>query len=136
MSLFNSQRDIIKHMKTAIIVKGNPKYVGNNLDADRFYNEIKEFIENLDYSVKFDPGEPYTQPEQADLWIGHSRGVDRLRFAPKETLTISLGSDDPNSINHPLDNSVKEFSDKDYVPNKFHYVLSDEMKEEIKNRLS
>lgn len=122
-------------MKTAIIIKGNHKYIDNNPEADSFYANLKSYLEDLGHSVEFDRGEPYTQPKEADAWIGHSRGVDRLRFAPKETVTVSLGSGAPNSINHPLDNSVKEFSDKNYVPNKFHYVLSEEMKEEIKKRL-
>ena len=65
--------------KTAVIIKGNPKFIDNNKDADSFYEEIKSFLEDLGFEVSFDKGEPYTSPDKADLWIGHSRGADRLR---------------------------------------------------------
>lgn len=113
----------------AVIVKGNPKFVENNPVADKFYNELADFIISLGYEVSFDAGEPYTQPPEADLWIGHSRGVDRLRFAPENTKTIALGVE--GGINHPQDISLMPGQ----IPDEFHYILSEEMKNEIKKIL-
>ena len=56
---------------TAVIIKGNPEYISGH---DDFYEEIKDFLEELGYKVSFDEGAPYTVPPKADLWIGHSRG--------------------------------------------------------------
>jgi hypothetical protein len=112
-------------MKTAIIIKGNPKYIDNNQKAENFYNDVKSFLEDLNYKVSFNSGKPYTTPPSADLWIGHSRGCDRLRFASKNTLTISLGT--KGGINHPKDTAFL----KDKKPNEFHYILTEEMKSEI-----
>jgi hypothetical protein len=112
-------------MKTAIIIKGNPKFIEGNQIAEKFYNDLKLFLEELGYKTSFDTGEPYTTPKGADIWIGHSRGCDRLRFASTETATIYLGTKD--GINHPED---KSFS-KNQIPNTFHFKLTNEMREEI-----
>ena len=117
-------------MKTAVIIKGNPKFVANNPDADRFYDDVKNFLEELGYSVTFDPGKEYTRPIDADLWISHSRGADRLRFAPEGTKTIMLGI--LGGINHPEDRSLVRGD----IPEKWHYILTDEMKEKIKMELA
>lgn len=78
----------------AIIVKGNPKYLNNEKVkplAEALYAEIKKILEEKGYAVEFDAGKEYTQPrEGAAVWIGHSRGIDRLRFAPKGVKTIEL----------------------------------------------
>jgi hypothetical protein len=111
----------------AIIIKGNPKFITDNPIADKFYNEIKLFLENLGFKVEFDAGEPYTEPKPALLWIGHSRGADRLRFAPKNTITINIGNDD--GIYHPKDN-VHEY---DEPPNNYHFKLTKKMKDAINN---
>ncbi len=134
-------------IKTAIIIKGNPKLVNGNISADIFYNELKSFLESLDYDVSFDPGEPYTSPPPAGLWIGHSRGSDRLRFAPKETIVIGLGvpeSVEGNSfpvVNHPEDQlahriykegKIIKNEDTDVtLDDTYHYILTEEMKSEI-----
>jgi len=117
-------------MKTAVIIKGNPKFVIGNPDADRFYNEVKSFLEEQGFSVTFDAGEAYTSPVKADLWISHSRGADRLRFAPKGTKTIMLGIQ--GGINHPEDRSLVRGD----IPEKWHYILTEEMKEKIKMELA
>ena len=113
----------------AVIIKGNPKFVENNRKADSFYKKLKTFLISLGYEVSLDKGEPYTEPIKADLWIGHSRGVDRLRFAPKHTKVIALGIE--VGINHPKDTSLRAGD----VPNKFHYILTEDMKKEIKKAL-
>ncbi len=117
-------------MKTAVIIKGNPKFITDNPDADRFYGEVKSFLEELGYFVTFDAGEPYTSPIKADLWIAHSRGSERLRYAPEGTKTIALGSE--GGINHPEDKSLVRGD----IPEKWHYLLTDEMKEKIKVELA
>ena len=116
---------------TAVIVKGNPKFIDGNTLADNFYDEIKTFLENQGYTVSYDPGEPYTSPKEANLWIGHSRGIDRLRFAPEGTYCLRFGSSHPESINHPEDNSIGITYPSDVVPNQFHYVFTEEMKQTI-----
>ena len=113
-------------MKSAIIIKGNPKFISDNKDAEKFYNNLKVFLEDLNYSVTFDAGLPYTVPIFADLWVGHSRGSDRLRFAPNKTKTIAIGVE--GGINNLMD---KALSSGD-IPDKNHYILTKEMKEKIK----
>jgi|SRR3989338_9304631 len=113
----------------AVVIKGNPKFVENNSQADAFYKDLSDFLISLGYEVSFDEGEPYTQPQQADLWVGHSRGVDRLQFAPVHTKTVALGVKD--GINHPKDKSLSPGQ----VPDEFHYILTEDMKEEIRQTL-
>ena len=116
---------------TAVIVKGNPFFIENNTLADDFYEEIKMFLEQLGYEVSFDRGMPYTQPKHADLWIGHSRGGDRLRFSSEDTETLIFGSPHKGAINHPEDNSIMYQPNSDMTPNNFHYKFTNEMKESI-----
>jgi hypothetical protein len=113
-------------MKTAVIIKGNSKFIEGNVSAENFYKDLRTFFEELGYTVSFDDGEPYTTPPMADLWIGHSRGSDRLRFAPEGTKTLSLGI--KGGINHPKDKAILPGQ----IPDEFHYILSDEMKSQIK----
>ena len=116
---------------TAVIVRGNPKYIENNPNADRFYGELKGLLQTKGYDVQFDEGKPYTSPPSASLWVGHSRGVDRLRWAPEGTKTVAVGSFvDGDASNHPKDKVVAGRS-----PNRFHYVLSKDMKKELGKRL-
>lgn len=116
---------------SAVIIKGNPKFIEDDIDADNFYKEIGAYLETLNYEVSFDTGEPYTSPKNAALWIGHSRGVDRLRFAPKDTYVLAFGSSHKDGVNHPDDNSVEIEHSPDVIPNKFHYTFTDEMKRSI-----
>lgn len=116
-------------MKTAVIIKGNPKFIEGNKYADAFYNDLKDFLVMLGYEVDFDAGEPHTVPHKADLWISHSRGSDRLRFAPEGTKTIALGTE--GGINNPDDHALKPGD----VPEKAHYILTEEMKEKITQQL-
>lgn len=106
----------------AIIIKGNPKYLRNHKVkpmAEKFYAEIKQLLEAKGYEVEFDPGKPYTLPKIfAAVWIGHSRGIDRLRFAPQRVKTIALQTQDHTKTfktldEHGLDPSHYELSDAD-----------------------
>lgn len=112
-------------MKKAVIIKGNPKYVEENNEAERFYAQIKKFLENLGYEVTMDPCLPHTLPPKANLWIGHSMGVFRLRFAPKGVKTLALGDNSPRAINHPKDTATP--------PDRYHYIFTKKMKDTIKD---
>ncbi len=75
----------------AVIVKGNPKFIKGNPLADKFYNDIKAKLENNGYRVEFDIGADFTEPDQnAALVVGHSRGVDRLKYAAKTSKTFEI----------------------------------------------
>lgn len=116
-------------MKTAVIIKGNPEYVRDNKKAEKFYQEIRKILENEGFQVQFHDGEPHTVPDEADLWVGHSRGADRLRFAPDETHTVALGAED--GINHPMDQAAKRGGE----PNWAHYSLTRKMRKAIKGEV-
>lgn len=78
----------------AVIIKGNPRYLEDpkvSKQARAFYKEIKEILVERGYKVKTNAGEEFTTPdENAAVWIGHSRGIDRLQYAPKGVKTIEL----------------------------------------------
>lgn len=117
---------------TAVIIKGNPAYIENNKHADKFYNDLAALVRAKGYAVSFDPGAPHTVPGPADVWIGHSRGNDRLRFAPKQTKTIAMGlHGTPDAITHPLDRSAVQGDE----PTVFHYLLTKEMRDQLLSRL-
>lgn len=71
--------------RNVIVIKGNPKYLNNSKLkklGEAFYREVKVILEKRGFKVSFDAGEPYTVPDQtAYAWVGHSRGIDRLRYA-------------------------------------------------------
>jgi len=111
----------ITRIPTAVIIKGNPAYLAGNKAAHKFYTHLAKHVRDQGYSVSFDPGDAHTMPAKADLWIGHSRGADRLQYAPKGVKTIALGA--RGGINHPMDKAM-EYGQ---VPNVFHYILTKEM---------
>lgn len=117
--------------KTAVIIKGNPKFIEGNPKAEQFYSDLADHLKSLGYKVSFDAGEDFTEPPKANLWVGHSRGVGRLQFAPSETKIIAMGSDKEGAINHPDDAAFHA----DNLPTDAHYELSADMKEEIASRL-
>ncbi len=141
--------------KTAVIIQGNPELIEDNLDAGVFYAELTDFLTELGFEVFLDPGAEFTSPQEANVWIGHSRGADRLRFAPAGTMVIGIGvpqnlGDEGSEenifpiVNHPEDEMVKRlFRDGEVVEGKsdselddtYHYVLSEEMKDELKKIL-
>jgi hypothetical protein len=76
---------------SAVIVKGNPKYITDNPEADEFYEALAALLKEQGYETSFDAGEPYTSPdENASLWVGHSRGQDRLQYAPEGIRTVAV----------------------------------------------
>jgi hypothetical protein len=116
--------------KSAVIIKGNPAFVKGNPAAEKFYNSVADLARQKGYTVNFDKGEPLTTPAKADLWIGHSRGVDRLKYAPKGTKTLALGA--LGGVNHPMDRAMYPGQ----VPNIFHYTMNRQMRDQILNALN
>jgi len=121
--------DQVTRQPTAVIVKGNEQYIKGNKHATRFYNDLAALVRAKGYSVIFDQGKPYTRPPNADVWLGHSQGVARFPFAPKDTKKIAIGS--PNGINHPMDKAMQSGQ----PPDVFHYLLTNEMKQAILKKL-
>jgi len=116
-------------MSTAVIIKGNPEYIDDNQRADQFYQELRRLLEKEGYQVRVHDGEPHTTPDEADVWVGHSRGADRLRFAPDDTVTIAIGTRD--GVSHPMDQAYKRGSE----PNWAHFALTRGMRNEITSQL-
>ena len=110
---------------TCIIVQGNPQYGG--LLAESFYNDIRIICEKHGFLVSMDKGKPHTMPPNADLWICHSRGCGRIRFADKNQEYIAIGTSGTklkNVINHPNDDLGK-------IPNKYHFLIPPELERKI-----
>ena len=122
--------DQVTQMPTAVVVKGNPAFINNNPLANKFYDHVAKMLRGNKYSVTFDKGEPYTIPPKADLWIGHSRGADRLRFAPKGTKTIDL-----NKFEHPAAKNwlSRQVEGSQEAPPPHHYIFTNEQKNAIMN---
>jgi hypothetical protein len=118
--------------KKAVIVTGTPRFIRGNPEARRFYLELAAFLRCLDYLPAFDRGEDFTLPDgAASLWIGHSRGAGRLRFASAHIRVLSLDFLEPGAINHPEDDVFTPFHITGGSPPQAHYVLTDEMREAI-----
>jgi hypothetical protein len=117
----------VQRQQSAILIKGNPAYT-NTPQAKKFYNEILQMVREKNYTVKAVDPKDYTLPPKADLWIGHSRGTERLTYADKQTKTVALGSH--GGINHPLDNALRSG-----VPDMFHFTLTKEMRKAILSKL-
>ena len=131
--------------KTAIIITGNPALIRRNARAAEFYLELQAFLEELGYAVATDPGKAQTIPPVADLWVGHSKGSDRLRFAPQGTRAIGIGvprSDheaDFPIINHHSDAMTKRTfaagapaKGEPKPDDSFHYVLDEGMRSRLR----
>lgn len=78
----------------AIIIKGNPKYLEDprvKFMAEAFYAAIEAVLLAGGLRVEFDPGEPHTVPKAGALaWVGHSRGADRLQYAPEGVFILEV----------------------------------------------
>lgn len=114
----------MRHRLKAIIIKGNPKYINGSDIANQFYDDLKELVTHFGFLVSFDKGEPYTSPsEEADLWIGHSRGADRLSYAPSHIETIFVDQFQDWQADGPLPEGE--------LPPKEHYEITEELVNEI-----
>ena len=133
--------------KTAVIIKGNSKHIDNDTAhlVCPFYSKLKRILESEGYTVSFDPGLSFTTPKAADVWVGFSRGVGRLRFAPEGTTAIAIGSSMPNAINHPADAAwqkkykhldMRNILEKDRPPiPKEHLMITSSMERELRRRI-
>jgi 8-oxo-dGTP pyrophosphatase MutT (NUDIX family) len=128
---------IEKRAASAVLVTGNPKYVqGPDQErAEAYYQEIEKILQDQGLETTRDPGEPHTSPPPADLWLGHSRGADRLRFAPEGTQTIPLGSGLEGAITHPADLEHIQTALEGEGPLPEHYEMTPEMREELIRRV-
>jgi len=112
--------EMVNKKPLAVIIKGNPKYLRMPKIkplAIAFYAEIKQLLIARGFRVTFDPGKEYTSPDKtAKAWIAHSRGIDRLRFAPKTVQTIALQTKDHTK-------TYKNHDERGVDP--LHYQLSD-----------
>lgn len=117
--------------KTAVLITGNPKYVqGDYKDqADAFYQSIEKELDRLGVQHSRDPGLPYTEPDVADIYIGHSRGADRLKYVSPDSYRISLGTNDEYSINHSKDRSLYSGAP---TPDIYHFRLTPRMRQAIR----
>lgn len=90
--------------RSAVIIKGNPARTQPEAYGG-LYEALAKKLKAAGYDITFDAGAPHTVPPKADVWIGHSRGADRLRFAGEEKvpLAIAIGSHQKGAINHPGD---------------------------------
>ena len=121
-------------MHKALLIKGNPIYLKNNPLADTFYTEIKEFLENLKLDTHVVSCMDSQSFLKAELWVGHSRGGYSLSSASNGTICIAVGSSVSGAINHPKDNVKTFWTSKEGVPNKYHYVFTEEMKVAIQRK--
>lgn len=117
-------------VKQVVILKGNPAYVENNNWASDFYIELEMFLMELGCDVITLPGTPGIRPDRthpdAKLWVGHSMGTERLRFAGPGVRTVMLSV--PEGFHHPEDDAcILERSPKGWKPNQYHYTLTLEM---------
>jgi hypothetical protein len=122
---------------TAVIIKGNPKRITDETYGG-LYEDLKGVLEGMGIKTTLDEGKPYTSPQDADIWIGHSRGVDRLRFAPEGTLTIKIGADDEDSLNHPGEITSPNPEDYDELSDEEksrHLTLHPSVAQEVEARI-
>jgi ATP-dependent DNA ligase len=99
------------NLPKAWLITGNPYYTegAQKAQADKFYSGVQSYLESQGYEVGRHRGDPYTSPDAGDLWVGHSRGTDRLRFAPPGTRTVSLDAyEDENDYRQQLQHLLQQ----------------------------
>jgi hypothetical protein len=158
--------EVMMKKPTAVLIEGNwDEHVfplGKHPNYQRqvnYYNRIEDYLKNKGYSVTRDKGLPKTMPPEADLWVGHSRGVGRFRWAPEGQDMLAFGSnkhrddehwkstrDDIVYANHPLDGrnkprgsgvaggSIEERRSYARHPDsKYHFYFSKDQRQAIDN---
>lgn len=132
------------------IIKGNPDVDRKNWDKyEAFYNQIKGLVEQQGMTADFDDGLAYTLPPGGKYWIGHSRGGDRLRFAPPGVKTLRLDDYEPprakELAQQQLQQLGREFGtdnwagipvEKRPTPTTDHYTVNPEMSKAIQHLLT
>jgi hypothetical protein len=130
----------------AVIIKGSPRYIENNPKADKFYEELAKILSNSGYETSYDAGEPYTIPDEtAQLWIAHSRGQDRLQYAPESVKTLAIDqyehrAKERREINRKLmeaagAKSWAEWEDRPDPPDE-HYQITDDLRKAIRELIA
>jgi uncharacterized membrane protein (UPF0127 family) len=126
----------------ANIIKGNEKHVKNNPNADKFYNEITAYLKSKGYKVSVYAAEITDVLPKADLWIGHSKGLNKLNAcAEKNTKLLAVGAL-PEKSNNAGIIFVNHAKDEEYMrdclksckydkPIDEHYIFTDTMKSAI-----
>jgi hypothetical protein len=119
----------------AVIIEGNPKYIAGNQLAITYYNDIEKYLKkNGVTTVIRDPGDDYTCPPKADLYIGHSRGAGRVRCMKKGEEYRFLMFGDPDGIIHPDDAKWQAARGKPGIPDEppdCHYEFTMAQKQAI-----
>jgi hypothetical protein len=107
----------------AVLITGNPKYTNNKVAKD-YYKSIVDFVNSLGVSCSVDPGADYTCPPPADFYIGHSRGVSRIRcFRDNPDMSNRfLRFGDPGGFNHPVDSEWLKSQKGNPPPEHFEFV--------------
>lgn len=120
----------------AVIIKGNPKYIHNDI-ARLYYKDIANYLKQKDFKVQFDEGKEYTRPRiDADLYIGHSRGVDRYNHMPDRCKKVFLKFGVIGGIIHPVDLKWQKevwYPGINQQPPKEHFEFIDQQKKAIDN---
>lgn len=122
----------------AVIIKGNPKFINTPLAKD-YYKQIETFLKNLGFKVEFDAGADYTRPRQdADLYIGHSRGAGRYEFMTAKAKKKFLRFGDIDGIIHPVDKEwqLKNPPPTDATPPDEHFEFDDVQQEAIRDMIA
>jgi hypothetical protein len=123
----------------AYIIKGNPEVMGEDKPKyDAFYNSVADVLKAKGLSVGFDDGLAHTLPPGGKYWVGHSRGIGRLRFAPEGVKTLRLDDFEPEETRRANEESaakvmkelgVSSFADvpvaKRRAPGPEHYTLNE-----------
>lgn len=93
---------IAEDLPIAVIIKGNPKYIQDpkmKSTASNFYKDLENKLKEKGYKTERATSKAYSLPNiKAKVWIGHSRGIDRLRFA-KGQITIALQNKSQEGLN-------------------------------------
>ena len=101
----------------ATVIRGNPDLIDGNVKADEFYSALEAVLRDRGVDVTSDAGAPHTVPEDgSDMWLGHSRGGDRLEYAPEGVRTLHV---DPLQSPDALD--------ADGNPTDSHYEVTPEL---------
>ena len=119
----------------AVIIKGNPKYLDNDL-ARNYYQDIESHLRSVGFDqVEHDAGEDFTRPRQdADLYVAHSRGVGRFDFMKESAKSKFLKFGVVEGVIHPTDKKWQEevwYPGIESPPPKEHFLFTKEQKSAI-----
>lgn len=150
LKIHRMQKQAAKRKK-AVIIKGNPYYLEQGPDTAgyaAYYKDIENELRSAGYDdVVYDRGDPMTSPPPADLWVGHSRGASRLRFAPKGTKTLNI-TDYEDGINEYKTKILKEMRKRGYSsvaefpveerprPGREHFTLTQRGRDALRKQAS